>query len=168
MENYIEYLIKKKFGPRDMAKYVLILVVLFGVVGAISISPLGWPSGLVVLAFGGYGSWWLASGLRKEFEYIMTNDHLDVDMITAGRSRKRVASFDMEAVELCARIDDPDRKGEMNRDFSRTVQAASSPDAKNARFVVYSGEKGLELLIFEPNDKIVDAMSMYAKSKVFK
>lgn len=167
MEGYLEFLVKKKFDSKDLTKYILIVAALFVIVGAVTLF-LGWPSGLVVLAFGGYGSWWLASGLKKEFEYVLTNDHLDVDMITAGRSRKRVSSFDLETMEICARTDDPDRKGEMERQFSKVIQAASSPTAENARFAVYSGEDGLELLVFEPNEKIVDAMALQARSKVFK
>ncbi len=168
MDNYLEYLVKKKFSSKDMAKYFITVAAVFIVAGGVALSPLGWPSGLVVLAFGGYGAWWLVTGLKKEFEYILTGDHLDVDMITAGRSRKRLCSFDLEAMELCARIDDPAHAAEMKRDFSKTIQAASSPDAKGARFIVYSGEKGMELLIFEPDERIVDAMAMLARSKVFK
>lgn len=167
MENYFEYMVKKKFGTADIVKYVLIALALFAVCGVIY-PYLGLPSVFVVLIFGGYGSYYLASGLRKEFEYILTNDHLDVDMITAGRSRKRLCSFDMEAMELCARVNDPDRKGEMNRSFTKVIQAASSPDADNARFIIFSGEQGLYMLVFEPDDRIVDGMSLYARSKVFK
>ena len=168
MESYIEYLVKKQFSTSDKVKCLIIFLVLFAICGVVSLSPLGWPSGLVVLVFGGYGAYYLASSLRKEFEYILTNDHLDVDMITAGRSRKRLCSFDIEAVELCARTSDPDRKREMNRSFTKVIQAASAPDAKNARFIIFSGEQGLNMLVFEPDDRIIDGMSVYARSKFFK
>ena len=168
MENYVEYLIKKKFSSSDKVKCSIFIAVLLVICGGVSLSPLGWPSGLVVLAFGGYGCYYLVSGFKKEFEYILTNDHLDVDMITAGRSRKRLCSFDIEAVELCARVSDPDKKGEMKRSFTKVIQAASSPDAENARFLIFSAEDGINMLIFEPNDRIIDGMSIYARSKFFK
>ena len=167
MENYTEYLVKKKFDGGDMAKLCLIAAALLVICGGVTLF-LGVASGLVVLIFGGYGAWLLASGLRKEFEYVLTNDHLDVDMIMARRSRKRLCSFDLEAMELCARISDPDRKGEMKRSFAKTIQAASSSDAENARFVVFAGEGGNNLLVFEPNDKIIEGMSIYARSRIFK
>ena len=166
MENYTEFLVKKKFDGADMARYCLIVGGLFVIVGGLTFF-LGWASGLVVLILGGYGAWWLSSGLKKEFEYILTNDHLDVDVISGGRSRRRLCGFDMEAMELCARADDPEKNGEMKRSFAKTIQAASSPNAENARFVIFAGEGGCDLLIFEPNDRIVEGMSLYAKSRIF-
>lgn len=167
MENYSEYLVKKKFTGGDMARYCLIVGGLFVICGGVGVF-LGWASALVLLAFGGYGAWWLASGLRREFEYILTNDHLDVDVIIGGRSRRRLCGFDMEALELCARVNDPDRRAEMKRSFAKVIQAASAPNAENARFAVFAGEGGVNMLVFEPNDKIVDGMGLYAKSKIFK
>ena len=168
MEGYVEYLVKKKFSTSDKIKAVSIYFVLAAICGFIGMSPLGWPSALVVLVFGIYVAHRLSTGLSKEFEYILTNDHLDVDMITAGRSRKRLCSFDIEAVELCARISNPDRKGEMNRSFTKVIQAASAPDSKDAYFVIFSGEQGINMLVFEPDDRIIDGMSLYARSKIFK
>ena len=167
MENYTEYLVKKKFDGGDMAKYCLVVAALFVISGGAALF-LGFASGLVLLILGGYGAWWLASRLRKEFEYVLTNDHLDVDVIMGRRSRRRLCSFEMDAMELCARVNDPDRKGEMKRSFAKVIQAASAPDAENARFVVFSGEGGNNLLVFEPNDKIVDGMSIYARSRIFR
>ena len=165
MENYTEYLVKKKFDGSDMAKYCLIVAAMFVICGGVTLF-LGVASGLVLLVLGGYGAWWLASGLRKEFEYVLTNDHLDVDMIMGRRSRRRLCSFDMEAMEICARVNDPDKNSEMKRGFAKTIQAASAPNAENARFVVFSGEGGNNLLVFEPNDRIIEGMSLYAKSKI--
>ena len=167
MENYIEYMVKKKFDGGDMAKSCLILAALLVICGGVALF-LGPASGLVVLIFLGYGAWWLISGLRKEYEYVLTNDHLDVDMIMARRSRRRLCSFDMEAMELCARTGDPDKNSEMKRSFAKVHQAASAPNAANAYFVVFSGEGGNNMLVFEPNDRIIEGMSIYSRSKIFK
>lgn len=167
MENYTEYLVKKKFDGGDMAKLCLIVAALLVICGGAAFF-LGPASGLVLLVLGGYGAWWLASGLRREYEYVLTNDHLDVDVIMGRRSRRRLCSFDMEAMELCARVSDADKKAEMKRNFAKVIQAASAPNAQNARFVVFSGEGGNNLLVFEPSDRIIEGMSLYARSKIFK
>ncbi|MGN1098077.1 MAG: DUF6106 family protein [Clostridia bacterium] len=167
MENYTEYLVKKNFTKGDFAKYSLIVIALLAICGGVSMF-IGFASGFVVLIFGGYGAFYLATGLRREFEYVLTNDHLDVDVIVAGRSRKRLCGFDMEEMEICARVNDPDKNGEMKRSFAKTIEAASAPDAENAYFVIFPGEGGNTLLIFEPNDKILDGMSLYTRSKIFR
>ncbi len=167
MENYTEYLVKKKFDRSDMLKYCLIILALFVICGGAGLW-LGFASALVLLVLGGYGAWWLASGIKREFEYILTNDHLDVDVIIGGRNRRRLCGFDMEAMELCARVDDPDKKGEMKRSFAKVIQAASAPDASGAMFAVFAGEGGSCMLVFEPNDKILDGMSVYVRSRIFR
>lgn len=167
MENYTEFLVKKKFTKGDCAKAGLIVLALLLIVCSISFW-LGYASGFVVLVFGGYGAFYLITGIRREFEYVLTNDHLDVDEIIAQRRRRRLCEFDIERMELCARVTNPDKKGEMNRQFVKTIEAASKPGTENAYFAVFDSDTGVNLLIFEPNDKIIDAMSLYAKSKVFK
>lgn len=167
MENFVEFLVKKKRTGSDTAKMLFIILALLFIVCTVSMW-IGLASGLVILAFGGYGAWFLVSGLKREYEYSLTNDHLDVDEIVAQRSRRRLCGFDMEAMELCARVSDPDKKGELNRKFAGHYEAASAPDAGNAWFAVFSGDNGVNLLIFEPNEKLIEAMSMYARSKIFK
>ncbi len=167
MDNYFEYLIKRKFSPVNLLKSLLIVAALIG--GCIVIGVWLRPAfAIVLLGFGGYGAFYLISGMSKEFEYIVTNDHLDVDVIVAGRSRKRLCSFDMGDVELCARVSDRDRAGEMRRQFEKTYQCASSKNAENGWFVIFNGEEGSSLLVFEPDERIINAMSVYARSKIFK
>lgn len=167
MENYVEQLVKKDFTKSDFAKYCLIVIALLAICGFISML-IGFASGFVVLIFGGYGAFYLITGLRREFEYALTNDHLDVDVIIGGRSRKRLCGFDMEAMEICARVNDPDKSSEMKRRFAKTIEAASSPKGENVYFAVFAGEGGNNLLIFEPGEKMLNEMLLYCRSKIFK
>ncbi len=166
MENYVDYLVKKKSGPGDAAKIAAVVLALAFISGAVALW-IGIASGLVVLVFGCYPAFLLITGLRREYEYAVTADHLDVDEIIGGRRRRRLCGFDFDAMELCASVSDSDKSPEMRRQFAKTINAASSPKAENARFAVFSGEGGLNLLIFEPDDRILSAMRNYARSKVF-
>ena len=166
MENYAEFLVKKRMSAGDIAKIALVAFALIFIVLSVSLW-LGKASGFVVLIFGGYVAYLLITGIRREYEYIVTSDHLNVDEVIAQRHRRRICGFDFSAMELCASVHDPNKNGEMKRHFAKTINAASAPGAKNARFAVFSGEDGLCLLIFEPNDKILDSMRIYVKSKVF-
>lgn len=167
MENYCEYLIKKKFSSSDLTKAGVIILALMFICVSVSLW-LGVASALVILAFGGYGAWFLISGLKKEFEYVLTNDHLDVDEITAQRSRKRLCKFDIDTLEIIAAVNNADKNSEMKRTFAKTFDARSEKNAENAYFAVFSDEEGLKLLLFEPNEKILDGLRMYSRSKIFK
>ncbi len=160
MESFAEYLVKKRPTGGDWAKIAALGIAVVLIVMLVT-GYLGLPSGLVVLAFGSYGAWLLATGLSREYEYTITNDHLDVDEIIAQRSRKRLCGFELESLELCAGVHNPDKKGEMSRSFSKTIHAASSDDAENAYFAIFSAEDGVNLLIFEPNEKILGIMALY-------
>lgn len=74
---------------------VIALVTLILVWSGLAISPF-WV--LMVI-----GSIWLASylwkGLNVEYEYIVTNDDLDIDKITGKRKRKRLMSVDLKSVD---------------------------------------------------------------------
>lgn len=167
MENYVEYLIKKKFSSSDMFKAAAVIFALLFICVSVGFW-LGFASSLVLLIFGGYGAWYVIGGLKHEFEYILTNDHVDVDVIIAQRSRKRICSFSAENMEICASVNNADKKGELNRAFAKKIDARSSSDAENAYFVIFSDEEGLKLLLFEPNEAMLNAMMLYSRSKIFK
>lgn len=167
MESYVEYMIKKKFSAADVAKAAIIIFALLYICTSVG-HWLGYASAFVLLIFGGYGAWYLISGLKHEFEYVLTNDTLDVDVVVAQRSRKRLCSFSIVAMEICAGVNNADKNSEMNRSFVKTIDARSCANAENAYFVVFSDEEGLKLLLFEPNERLLNEMSLYSRSKIFR
>ncbi|MCH5186935.1 MAG: hypothetical protein J1F63_00930 [Oscillospiraceae bacterium] len=166
MENYVDFLVKKKITGGDAAKMAVVAIALVFIVASVGLW-LGLASAFVVLVFGGYVAWLAITSITREYEYVVINDHMDVDEIIAGRHRRRLCGFDFGSMEICASVHDNDKNAEMKRKFTKRYDAASDPNAENARFAVFSGEEGIGLLVFEPNEKILDAMKMYVKSKVF-
>lgn len=166
MDNYVEFLVKKKLTGGDIAKMAAIALALVFIVASVGLW-LGLASAFVVLVFGGYVAWLAITSVTREYEYVVTNDHMDVDEIIAGRHRRRLCGFDFGSMEVCASVHDNNKNAEMKRQFTKRYEAASDPKAENAHFAVFSGEEGIGLLVFEPNEKILDAMKMYVKSRVF-
>lgn len=74
---------------------VISLITLVTIWSGLIISPI-W---LLVVA----GAIWLAvymwKGLNTEYEYIVTNDDLDIDKISGKRKRKRLISVDLKSVD---------------------------------------------------------------------
>ena len=99
MDRFSEQLIKKEATGRDMflrglmiaAAMFLIIALVFafvyiGIVAVAAAAAVIW--GLV----------WLLQGTSVEYEYIVTNDDLDIDKIVGKRKRKRLVTISLKTV----------------------------------------------------------------------
>lgn len=111
---------------------------------------------LILTAGIGWLLWYLITMQNVEFEYSVTNGDIDIDQITAQRKRKRIVSVSGEKIETFA----PYNAAEYtNRHFDRTVMAATSPDAQGVWcFTYHSKKNGNTLVIFEPEDRVINAL----------
>ena len=123
--------------------------------------------GLVVMC----GGCWLLITLHKrtylEHEYIFTNGDLDVDKIMGKMARKRVLTVNVRNFEILA----PYTKDYASEYNSQSIQVRldfSSGLEQNRRcFAIFSGKDSQRtLMIFEPNEKVVDAMKPYTRGKM--
>lgn len=112
---------------------------------------------ILLLIFGVfYGAWQVIIRQSVEYEYIVTNGSMDVDRIVAQRSRKRVLSFELSAVE---QVEKYNPAAPPVGNYSKTVIACSQ-NAEDAYYMVVSSEaKGTRLLVFAPDDRLKDAIA---------
>ena len=81
---------------------------------------------------------------------------MDVDRIVAQRSRKRVLSFELSAVE---QVEKYNPAAPPVGNYSKTVIACSQ-NAEDSYYMVVSSEaKGTRLLVFAPDDRLKDAIA---------
>ena len=168
MDIFIEKLVAKKKTFTDSlinAGIILgtvILIMLSATVKVISQLGLGLfiAVGLIYLAYR------LITSRNVEFEYIVTNGDLDIDKIVSKRKRKRIFSANCKEFDIVSRV--------KSNSFSQSVQsiknridASSSIDSPGAFFVTlnYKGEK--TLVIFEPDDRMLNNFKMFIPRKVF-
>ena len=168
MDIFIEKLVAKKKTFTDSlinAGIILgtvILIMLSATVKVISQLGLGLfiAVGLIYLAYR------LITSRNVEFEYIVTNGDLDIDKIVSKRKRKRIFSASCKEFDIVSRV--------KSNSFSQSVQsiknridASSSIDSPGAFFVTlnYKGEK--TLVIFEPDDRMLNNFKMFIPRKVF-
>ena len=97
MDTYCEQLVRMKKG----AKFYFGIFGLFFALLIISLLSLVFLRMLsaVIIVAAGYGVYYLAGFLSVEYEYIITNGTIDIDIIYSKRSRKRIASFELSGVE---------------------------------------------------------------------
>lgn len=163
MDVFCEYIVTKK---KDLLDYLLIFSV---AVAAIIITYILMmlmimfsPFSTIIL-FLIVGVWWggvqLIKGRNIEYEYILTNNELDIDKIVAKSRRKRVCSVDFNHIELCASISDPDFLNVYNNHGEKTVKNfAGDLAANNAYFVDFSKDSQQVRVIFQPSKRMLEGI----------
>lgn len=98
----------------------------------------------------------IGTNLNFEFEYSVTNNLFDVDKIIAKSRRKRLVSMDLMTIDDVGVYSSEKFKG---RSFDLTVNAVGNPNQDGIIYIVTRHPtKGKTLVIFQPNEKIVDAL----------
>ena len=165
-----EYMIQRKKG----AKEILISVLLYFAATVISIFVLamflgkaGAFGGIMMLAIVGiyYGAFKLSSRMNKEFEYIITGDSLDIDVIMNRTSRKRLISFSVEDLEILASEKDAMYNEALKESFPKVIDATTGRRDANIYFAVVE-KKERTLLKFEPTYTMLTNLRKYSPSKV--
>lgn len=100
MDHYNEQLVKKNADGRDIVIRVLICaaaaaVIALSVIGAVmfGFTP------IIIIGIGAcYLAYLLLTGTSIEYEYIVTNNDLDIDKISGKRKRKRLITVKLNTV----------------------------------------------------------------------
>ena len=157
MDAFTEQLIQKKKSSKEIGMYVLCGVI---AVVALAVAVLLFllfpqlpPLTLVVVIAAGYGIFRLVTAQNIEYEYTVTNGDIDIDQITARRTRQRLVSVAGRKIEMLCPYRAESFEG---RIYDRTVMAASDPAAEGLWAFSYRGKKnGHTLVIFEPNERVL-------------
>ena len=161
-ESYVELLVKKKKTPKDsilkglMIAGIVILVLIGLVIPLVLIAAIA----LGVLAY------FKMPGLDLEFEYLYVNGELDIDKIMSKVKRKRVGSFDISKAEMVAPVKSHELDYYRQSKDLKVVDCSSGDDHANVYGMVIKDEKGMKLVLFEPNQEILNDMRRIAPRKV--
>lgn len=155
MDTFSEQLVTRSTTKADTIKKVMISV------GAILIATLlMWLSivfgiySLIILVFGVLGGGvYLVGNMDVEYEYIITNNEMDIDKIIGRRKRKRMITLDLQSAEDFGTYP---AANEISVDA--TVHATTGLE-KNAHYLLVNhGSYGKVMLIFNPNEKTREAI----------
>jgi len=160
---YTELLVKKTASLGDKAlKIVLIgLTILAGLAGI-------FISSYVFLAFIALAviDYLLLPSLDLEYEYLYVNGELDIDKIMSRTKRKHAASYSINQAEVVA----PVKSHELDyyrQDKNIKVRDFSSREPEAGIFaMIISREDKREMILFEPNEVILNDMRRIAPRKV--
>lgn len=155
MDNIAEQLVSKQPTSADRAKLVLISVA--GILLASAVMFFAIITGfmvLVIIAVGLIaGTVYYISGAYVEYEYIITNDEMDIDKIIGKRKRKRMITVDLSAAEAFAPYpSDEDIKADA------TVFASSGSETDAYYLITSHSSYGKVKVIFNPGERIREAI----------
>lgn len=167
-EVFKEYLIKQKKSPKDMIMQVglvvgaIILSILAFVIGGDFIGPLV----IVGIVF---GTGFLFNKFSREYEYILTNNELDIDVIFNRASRKRVITINMKKIDMMASIKDEKHATELNKAGLKIINASENTnEADTYAIITQSEQHGACKILITPDDAMLDHLYKQAPNKVFK
>ncbi|MBE7029198.1 MAG: hypothetical protein E7405_02980 [Ruminococcaceae bacterium] len=165
MDTYLEYLVKQKYT----ASKILIIVGLYLLATILSFlsflvalrSPFIFHFYVLVLFIFFYGARFFSKKLCVEYEYIVTNDELDVDRIIARKTRKRFLTVSVKAFEEFGKVED-DTVKRIKPAVKIVFDASMGKDSDNRYYAVFNNKNGDKmLLIFNPTNKMLDLFKIY-------
>lgn len=176
MDIFYEYIVKHKRGAREY------LILIGAVLGAMILSFALLIFGGALFQFGGIGLllfagiWYGAYILIKfnfniEYEYILTNNELDIDKIMAQSRRKRIITIDFKNIEICAPVDSPEYKHEFENTegFSKTYDFTGVGIGDELNYFINTENEGTRVrVLFSPPEKILDAAQKFNPRKIIK
>lgn len=169
MDNLTEYLISKKLSSKEKTVRASLWLIAFLLVATLAFLLLTIYTFLVfaipfiiILVF------YFVRNIDKmftiEFEYVLTNQFFDADRIINKSERSNIVSFSITAVDSIGRYE----KGmQVGSNCKNKYSVYSSPDSPDLWYVTFDDEdKGRTLLVFEPNQKMLQHMKQYISSRV--
>lgn len=165
--DFKEYMVRRNLDIKNvlitLAAYIAAVVI--GLIVFPYLAPLGGIALLVAVGLV-YLAYHFTSRLKKEFEYILTDDNLDVDVIMNKSRRKRLLSFTVAQLEMIASVNDAQYNNVLGGNFDKKIDATSRRKDADVYFAVVE-KGGRTLLTFEPPKEMLEMMQKYARSKIY-
>ena len=169
MEGFNEQVVKRANKPKNLIIKILSVLILIMIpivfsVLAFVITAYMLYIGLFLFMGGIYVVWYIFTSQKVEFEYSVAGDELEVAKVISLRKRKRVCKVPIREIEQL-------EKGEKSVDgkkFSKSFIAARDIDADDENYyaVFNSAAYGKCLLIFSPNEQILEGMKRYLNKDI--
>lgn len=148
MDYYNEQLVKKHANGRDWALRVMICILTVAVImlSAVGTVLFGFAP-IIIIAFGAcYLAYILLTGTSIEYEYIITNNDLDIDRISGKRKRKRLITVKLNTVTEWGEYEEGKGKG-----AAATVMASDGTGVGVWYIMAKHQKYGDVMVIFNPS-----------------
>ena len=166
MDSFIEYMIARKSTPVVKLKKFLIYLAAF------VISMLIFPfmlisvelSSMLSLLFVGVFliAYRLTCSFNIEYEYILTNGELDIDVITHKKRRKRILTIHSKSFIEFGKHKTTIENAATKEEFARIIDASSKSQTYDDYYAIFFKNGQKIKLIFNPTQKMIDVFKLHA------
>jgi hypothetical protein len=155
MDRYVEQIVAKKAESKDAAARFMLVVGGSLLAAALVFFGLVFFPYLIMFSFGAmWLTWFLLQSTYIEYEYIVTNDEMDIDKIIARKKRKRLITIKISKAEEWGEY----AAGKAET-ATVTVQAHDC-GYKNLWYIVTHHEAhGKTAVLFSPNRAVLEAVN---------
>lgn len=159
-DTYVECLIKAKDPVvLKFLKYVLYGLTVLCVIGMF-LNPILFFAALIL----GGAAYFVGMFCDSEYEYLYLDREITVDKVMAKTKRKRVATFNVDRMEILAPINSYHLDSFKNRDV-KNVDYSAGQTQPESRYVMYY--EGGQKVLLTPNEEMIKAIKNVAPRKVF-
>ena len=167
MDLFMEHIVKHKRTGKDYG--IIAGIIVLGIILLyFSLNLLAYPLFASLWLLVAVGIVFLAVFFIKrtdiEYEYILTNNELDIDKIMAKSSRKRIYTIDFSAIDICAPVES--HKSELEKKPFKTIDFTGSGEGK-IYFIDTTSETGTTRVLIEPPEEYIENVRRYNPSKIF-
>lgn len=165
-QGYAEYIVSKKNdGKAILSKLLVILggAIVAGTELALTLSTIP-PASFIFLALIIFVTWFVYNFTNKEYEYVIVQGEIDVDVIYGKRKRKNLLEVKFAQIEKIAPYEKIQEyiKG---TEIANTLYACSSVKDSGVYGVVYTTEDGKKNVFYiNCVKKTIDSFKYYKKS----
>ncbi|MGN0431214.1 MAG: DUF6106 family protein [Lachnospiraceae bacterium] len=161
-ETYVECLVKTE-SPL-LARFLRIVLIMITVVFGV-LTLMGYVLALIIAVLAGIGAYFAHLSANIEYEYLYLDKELSVDKIMAQTRRKKVATFEIERMEVLAPVKSYRLDNYRNRTCKETDYSIKREEQPDRRYVMYYD--GNQKIILSPSEEMVKAIRNVAPRKVF-
>ncbi|MCH5275631.1 MAG: hypothetical protein J1E65_07300 [Lachnospiraceae bacterium] len=163
-ETYVECLVNREpslIGRLVKTVFIMMTVVfvLLGFLGVVFIVP------FIFAIATGVAAYFVHLNTYIEYEYLYLDKELSVDKIKAQTRRKKVATFEVERIEILAPIKSYHLDNYKNRNVKVTDYSIGREEQPDTRYVMYYD--GNQQIILSPNEALIKAIRNVSPRKVF-
>ena len=163
---YVECLVKAKTSLLGKFFKILLITLTVIFVLAIFVLPPLMMFGLIGAILTGAGAYFVNLFTDLEYEYLYLDKELVVDKIMNKTRRKRVATYQLDRIEILAPIKsyhlDNFRNRNVNKQKDYSIGEELQPDKRYLMFY-----EGGEKIVLSPSEELIKLMKNVAPRKVF-
>lgn len=152
-EVFVEQIVKRRISISGiLLRMLFIFLTLAGLMSMMILGMLGFTIAILL----GYATYLVWAYTSVEYEYSFLNGELSVDKIIGQRKRKSIANYDIKEAEIVAPLlSDAVVRASGNaiiKDYSTRI------NNNDVYAMIINNSNGKFKVVFEPNEKVLEAM----------